>query len=373
MRLCGRVCHVSAEKYGLIEGYPYAIGSLDGTAFHPRQGRRSPERRLIMPTHPSSDTRRSLSTATNTTPAPAQNIRPPLPAVDVTKLCEFLTNAAKTTPPSARTPAMDFGRYVRQVVDATPETTDGALSMAKFLRLDPVGKDLDRLKADVEATRRDVALLRRPSRKTEVPKDGRMKDVDQALEKLQKKVLQELKLKGVVRKEALDALIPELKSKSPAELSQMLKDKLRINITGRTIGRKTGGGKFRSEKVAEWSMYRVIPGVRRPYKLAAGSVDKAEASSEDDSRHRAADGGLAVATEADDAVAGIADGGLRQMSKISSRSGRLSKNCNAGGPNDDQSDSCTDAWLAQEGVTPSDITYTPIPGREDTAGGKDPD
>ena len=34
MRLCGRGCYVSAEKYGRIEGYPYAIGSLCGTVFH---------------------------------------------------------------------------------------------------------------------------------------------------------------------------------------------------------------------------------------------------------------------------------------------------------------------------------------------------
>jgi len=109
-----------------------------------------------MPTHPSDDACCPTSYPTPAGPTTPPRSQVPPPAVDAAKLRELLAHAAKTTPPSAPTPAMNFGQYVRQVVDATPESTAGALAMGKFLRLDPVTKQVDQLQARVQEIERAV-------------------------------------------------------------------------------------------------------------------------------------------------------------------------------------------------------------------------
>lgn len=322
-----------------------------------------------MSTRPSSDSRSSPSTATNTAQPAAQHIRPPLPAVDAAKLREAIADLMKLTRNSTPTRAMKFGQYIRQVVDASPESTEGVLAMGKFLRLDPAGKAIEKLENELAATKADIDKLRRLSRKPEAPKDGRSKDVDHALAKLKKKILSELKAGGSTRAEAESALIPELKSKSPATLSRMLKDKLNIRISGRTIGSKQQGGDFKSQTVAEWSQFRNIPGVRPPLKTLPCSVD--DQDPEKDDRPRAVDKSRIDASEAVMGAKEIEKGKLRQTTRVCAGYGRLRKRSG--------DDFCErhaelegDAILTRSKEDPYNVEFRAIDGRP-PATGKDQD
>jgi hypothetical protein len=95
----------------------------------------------------------------DTHPAPATPPRSPWPAVDAAKIREALARAAASTRGSSPTPAMDFGAFVRQAVDRSPEVEHGLLAMGKFLRLDPVGKAIEKLEAAGESLQTRVATL----------------------------------------------------------------------------------------------------------------------------------------------------------------------------------------------------------------------
>lgn len=92
-------------------------------------------------------------------PVPAARPRSPWPAVDTAKIREVLAHAAASTRGSSPTPAMDFGRYVRREVDATPAWNRGASAIAKLLRLDPHGEAIERLEAADEHLLTRVAAL----------------------------------------------------------------------------------------------------------------------------------------------------------------------------------------------------------------------
>jgi len=322
-----------------------------------------------MTTHISNQAGDSPAASTDTNAKETRRQQSPWPAVEVSKLREALAEVAKATKPSS--PAIDFGRYVRREVDLAPDSAAGVLAMGKFLRLDPVGKAIEKLESRVAATEADTARLRRPARKPDAPKDGRKKDVCHALAKLKKKVLQELKDGGSTRTEAEEALIPELKSKSPAQLSSMLKEKLGIIISGRTIGAKNRKGEYKSPTVAEWSMYRSIPGVRPPADPLPGSVDIDDKDPEDQSRRRATDRSRIDVDEAAGAISEIGNGKLRQITRSRGGYGRLQR-----GRTDElserQADSGGDAILKAANLNPSEVTFRPIEGRP-PATGKDRD
>ena len=89
----------------------------------------------------------------------AQPHRLPCPAVDAAGIREVLAQAAKTIRPAAATPAMNFGQYVRREVDAAPEHAAGVLAIGKLLRLDPVGKAIERLESAGDHLQTRVATL----------------------------------------------------------------------------------------------------------------------------------------------------------------------------------------------------------------------
>ena len=304
-------------------------------------------------------------------PVPPARPRSPWAAVDAAKIREALARAVASTRGSSPTPAMNFGAFVRKDLDATPEWNLGASAMAKLLRLDPHGKAIEKLESRVAATEADTARLRRPARKPDAPKDGRRKDVCHALARLKKKVLQELKDGGSTRTEAEEAVVLELKSKSPAQLSSMLKEKLGINISGRTIGAKNRKGEYKSPTVAEWSMYRSIPGVRPPADLLPGSVDIDDKDPDDQSRRRATDRSRIDVDEAAGAISEIGNGKLRQVSRARGGYGRLQMG-RADDLSERQADSGGDAILKGANLNPGEVTFRPIEGRP-PATGKDRD
>lgn len=100
--------------------------------------------------HPTCDTR----------PGPAGRPRSPWPAVDAAKIRDVLARAVASTCGSSPTPAMTFGAFVRKDLDATPEWNLGASAIAKLLKLDPHGKAIERLEAQMVAANRKTDILR---------------------------------------------------------------------------------------------------------------------------------------------------------------------------------------------------------------------
>ena len=345
------------------------IAAREGLVFNLGKDAALPSGGSIMTTHINNQAGDSPAASTDTNVKETRRQQSPWPAVEVSKLREALAEVAKATKPSS--PAIDFGRYVRREVDLAPDSAAGVLAMGKFLRLDPVGKAIEKLESRVAATEADTARLRRPARKPDAPKDGRKKDVCHALAKLKKKVLQELKDGGSTRTEAEEALIPELKSKSPAQLSSMLKEKLGIIISGRTVGAKNRRGEYKSLTVAEWSMYRSIPGVRPPADPLPGSVDIDDKDPEDQSRRRATDRSRIDVDEAAGAISEIGNGKLRQASRACSGYGRL-RRLRADGLNERQADAAGGAILNGAKLAPNKVEFRPIEGRP-PATGKDRD
>jgi len=316
-----------------------------------------------MRTRPSNDAA-SPSPATDTADRRCRHL---CPALDAAKLRNAIAEVAKATRPALAAPAMDFGRYVRREVDAAPDSAAGVVAMGKFLRLDPAGKAIEKLEGEVAAAKADIARLGRRGRKVDAPKDGRKKDVCHALAKLTKKVLQELKDKGCARADAIEALIPELKSKSPAALSGMLKEKLAIKISGRTIGKKNSRGEYESKTVEEWSQYRNIPGVRPPSKTLPGAGNGTDEDPDEDQRPRATDKSRTDVSEAVGGVYEIAKGKLRQTTRICSGYGRL-RNRRGDDLSERKLDGGGDAILDRAKQDPLKVEFRPIAGRPPATG-----
>jgi hypothetical protein len=108
----------------------------------------------IMTTHLSNHAGTPSSASTDTASQEIRRQQSPWSGVEASKLREALAEVAKATKPSA--PAIDFGRYVRQEVDRTPDSAAGVLAMGKLLRLDPVTKQVDQLQARVQEIERAV-------------------------------------------------------------------------------------------------------------------------------------------------------------------------------------------------------------------------
>ena len=93
-------------------------------------------------------------------PPPAVRPRSPWPAVDAAKIREALARAVDSTRGSPPTPAMDFGAFARKDLDATPAWNLGASAVAKLLRLDPHGKAIGKLEAQMVVANRETEILR---------------------------------------------------------------------------------------------------------------------------------------------------------------------------------------------------------------------
>jgi len=73
-------------------------------------------------------------------------------------------------PPNS-SPAMDFGRHIRQIVDSTPDSTAGALAIGKLLRLDPTSKEIDQLKVRFQITEREIEHQKQEIRQLQEQKE----------------------------------------------------------------------------------------------------------------------------------------------------------------------------------------------------------
>lgn len=103
----------------------------------------------------------NTATTASVSPSVVTNSRPigsPWSGADPAKLREAIARVATATHSSASTPSMDFGRYVRKELDRSPETTQGFLAMQKLLRLDPMGKLVERLDG-VDDSLRDLRAV----------------------------------------------------------------------------------------------------------------------------------------------------------------------------------------------------------------------
>jgi|688.fasta_scaffold156465_5 hypothetical protein len=112
-----------------------------------------------MPTHPSNHAGTSLSACTHTPPQETGRPQSLLSGMDESKLREALAQVAKATKPSAPSPAMNFGAYVRRAVDPEPGRGPSATDLARILRLDPISKEIDQLKSELAAANRRTEAL----------------------------------------------------------------------------------------------------------------------------------------------------------------------------------------------------------------------
>lgn len=229
-----------------------------------------------MPTQPS-DNADSPPPAANTA---AQFVPSRLPPVDRAKLREAVALAAQAARPAAATPAMEFGRFARRLVDATPETAEGVLAMQKFLRLDPVAREIESLKRDVadlkaqprgQTSAHPTAPRKTRGRRGPKPAGGgktkaagktnkrtTKEQASKLLRQLEKQVLQEVRDElgrpsdSVIRGE----MVERVYSKSDAELTAMLHERFDFPLSGR----KT---LYRTPEYKSWAPHRVRGNSRR--------------------------------------------------------------------------------------------------------------
>jgi len=229
-----------------------------------------------MPTQPS-DNADSPPPAAKTA---AQFVPSRLPPVDGAKLREAVALAARAARPAAATPAMEFGRFARRLVDATPETAEGVLAMQKFLRLDPVARDIESLKRDVAElkTRPRGQASARPmvhqqsrvrqglklgggdeKKRSRKPKKQTTKEqASKLLRQLEKQVLCEIcgefgqPGESVIAREMVERVF----SKSDAELTAILHERFEFPLSGRKTLSRT-------PVYASWAPHRVRGNSRR--------------------------------------------------------------------------------------------------------------
>jgi hypothetical protein len=207
----------------------------------------------------------------------AQLTRSPRSVVDAAKLRETLARITQAMRPAAVTPTMDFGRFVRQELDRSPDRVEGMFAMARLLKCDPIGREIESLKRDVA----DLKTGPRPahpsaprrSRGRQGPKPaggGKTKAAgktnkrttrDQAsklLRQLEKQVLQEVQdelgrpSEAVIRGEMVERVF----SKSDTELTLLLHERFNFPL----CGRKT---LYRTDEYTSWASYRSRGNSRR--------------------------------------------------------------------------------------------------------------
>lgn len=192
----------------------------------------------------------------------AQVVPSRLAALDPTKLREALALTAQAARPAAATPAMEFGRFVRQELDRSPDRVEGMFAMARLLKCDPIGREIESLKrdvADLKTQPRGQTSAHPPApRKTKgrrgpkpagggktkaAGKNNKRTTKEQAsklLRQLEKQVLREVRdelgrpSESVIRGE----MVERVYSKSSAELALLLHERFGFPLCGqKTLSR----------------------------------------------------------------------------------------------------------------------------------------
>jgi len=168
---------------------------------------------------------------------------------------------------------MEFGRFVRRKVDATPETAKGILAIQKLLRLDPVAREIESLKRDVadlkaqprgQTSAHPTAPRKTRGRRGPKPAGGgktkaagktnkrtTKEQASKLLRQLEKQVLQEVRDElgrpsdSVIRGE----MVERVYSKSSAELALLLHERFDFPL----CGQKT---LYRTPEYTRWSPHR---------------------------------------------------------------------------------------------------------------------
>jgi hypothetical protein len=209
----------------------------------------------IMTTHPSNHAGTSSSVSTNTAPPETRRQQSLWSGIGASRLREALAEMVKATKPSA--PAIDFGQYVRQELDRSPDRVEGMFAMARLLGCDPIGREVESLKRDVAdlktqppgqasahpSARQDLEERRRmkaaggnktrTTRKSE--KRATKKLASKLLRQLQKQVLQEVRDElgepgeSIITREMADRVF----SKSDSDLTAILHERFDFPLAGR--------------------------------------------------------------------------------------------------------------------------------------------
>lgn len=224
-----------------------------------------------MTTHISNQASDSPAASTDTNAKETRRQQSPWLAVEVSKLREALAEVAKATKPSS--PAIDFGRYVRREVERSPDRVKGMFALARLLKCDPTGQEIESLKRDVADLRNGFLGQTSPPRSARRKTNGRggpkpagdgktkaagktnkratKKQASKLLRQLEKHVLQEVRDElgspsdPVIRGE----MVERVYSKSDAELTAMLHERFDFPLSGR----KT---LYRTPEYKSWAPHR---------------------------------------------------------------------------------------------------------------------
>lgn len=189
------------------------------------------------------------------------------------------------------------------MVDASPESTKGALAIAKLLRLDPTGKAIDELKdqlaankIEIDASKEEIRRLRdhktvperrgrTARRRNKQGRRGAKNDVDHWLDRLDRDVAYEIKKEGYQPSELIEEMIRRVWGLESEHLADEINRRYGKGTTSGSSIRRRGKamvvknsegekvkllGAFCSKRYAEWERYRrgEAPGDR----LADGST-----------------------------------------------------------------------------------------------------
>jgi len=205
--------------------------------------------------------------------------RGPWGAVDADKLRDALARLAASTRGSPPPPAMGFGAFVRGEVDRSPEQELGFAAMGKFLKCDPMSREIESLRKDVAelkacgppltgvAAPRAVdqeGNVRRPpkrdraaaSRRTD--KQTKKMVANNLLLKLEKLTLQDIRDEfGQPSDSVIETeLAKRIFSKSAAELTPMLHEQFGYPLSGQKTLTRT-------PKYIDWAPHRARGNSRR--------------------------------------------------------------------------------------------------------------
>ncbi len=235
----------------------------------------------------------SPAASTDTNAKETRRQQSPWPAVEVSKLREALTEAAKAAKPSS--PAIDFGRYVRRDVDLAPDSAAGVLAMGKFLRLDPVGKAIERHDNAIQELRSENLAIRRQQRSARPRRTnggrGVKKDTDYLLYELVKSVVEDLKAEGYSKQEQEAQLIERVYALAADDLAKEISKRLGKKKGGVISGRKIRRGETNWKKLPngrrkkigvtyfsklyeKWKVHRIGGGIES--ELTGCSAEEAE-------------------------------------------------------------------------------------------------
>jgi hypothetical protein len=287
--------------------------------------------------------------------------------------------SAVRAPNSRCTSARDFGRYVRKVVDRTPETVAGFASIAKFLRLDPTKRDVDELRKRVDALE---VKPKRPHRQPKVGGRGVKIDVDYWLDRLERDVMLDIKKEGHQLKEARVEILERVYRLASKPMADAINNRYRKFNGGKNVlsassirrkhdsGVRGVEGPYISKRWAEWEKYR--KGAVPDDTLADGSLKqdveedikpvdptrpkRPDEEGQEDNRLRSTlDGNLVGATLQEVAEVAVSENDLR-MHEGGQGMGRLAPPTNEVEEQNDRDEQYANRFLAANGFCPHSVS-----------------